>query len=551
MKEMKSFKRIGLVTITALFFLSLTPGVLLAQESEVKNALRLLHSEQTKKSLETITKASQTYPDDIKVLYTLGYIQAKTGDKKNAEISFQKIIDKDAKEGLGYAGKGILRMMDNNTAEAKQFFDKALDVSKSKDPAVLRAVGEGYLLNEKFTNEAVTILQQAKERNDDNPYTLVALGDALLQQNNGGGAVDNYERAARLDPANGLPNYKVALVFFRSKNTTVAEENLLKSTKADPNFAPSYKELGELYYTTKQADKAVTAQESYLKTTENPEKGKFNYAFYLFMAKQYPKAIAVFKELAAKPDVTPTTLRYYAYALVESGNLPEAKKVFDLYFSKSTDISASDYAYYGKMLQKQGLDSLAVSSFAKSYERDTSQVDMLETVAELYFKLRNYDSSIIAYEKLIPKRASKPRPGDYFNIGRAYYVKDNLMGADSAFQKVIELAPNMTVGYLWAGRTNAKIDSTWKEGRARPYFEKLIEKAQANPDKGKNDLIEAYSYMGTYYVQKEINLTTSESYWDKVLALDPNNENAKIAKKAIKEARDAERQQRQQQQGQR
>lgn len=529
MKEFNSLKKPTLVSLLVVFFISFSSGALFAQAQEIKSALRQLNGEQPTKALQTITKASQAYPEDLNALYYLGYVQAKTGDKKNAEISFQKIVDKDPKEGLGYAGKGFLRMLDNNTAEAKQFFDQALEVSKSKDANVLRAVAEGYLVNEKFVNEALAILLKAKS---DDPQIQILLGDAYLIQNKGGESVSSYERAAKADPSNGLPFYKIALVFFRSKNTKVAEENLIKATTADPNFAPAYKELGELYYTTKMPEKAVTAQESYMKTTENPEKGKFNYAFYLFMAKQYAKANEVFKPLTQKPDVTPTTLRYAAYSLVESGNLAEAKTMFDQYFAKSTDVSAADYAYYGKMLQKQGADSLAVQSFAKSYAKDTTQVEMLETVAELYYKLKKYDSAIVAYKQLIPKR-TRPKPGDYFNLGRSYYLTKQFPPADTAFQKVIELAPNMTVGYLWEGRTKASLDPETKEGLAKPFFEQLIEKGSANPEKSKNELIEAYSYLGYYYYLKD-DVANAKGNFEKLLQIDPKNQKALEFLDAIK-----------------
>ncbi len=162
--------------------------------------------------------------------------QAKTGNTKQAEISFQKIVDKDAKNGLGYAGKAYLRMLENKPEEAKQLITQAQDVSKSKNHEVMRAIGEAYLVNDKFTNDALTALQKAKTLNDADPDTYILLGDAFLKLNKGGDAVSSYERAAKLDPTNGLGYYKAGLVFFRSKNNPVAEENLIKATKADPDI---------------------------------------------------------------------------------------------------------------------------------------------------------------------------------------------------------------------------------------------------------------------------------------------------------------------------
>jgi tetratricopeptide (TPR) repeat protein len=336
-------------------------------------------------------------------------------------------------------------------------------------------------------------------------------------------------------------------VFFRSKNNEVAEQNLIKSTTADPAFAPSYNELGELYYVTKQSAKAVSAQESYLKTTEYPEKGKFKMAFYYFMDKKYPQAVEIFKQLAADPNVTPQVLKYYAYALVESGNLAEAKNIFEQYFKVSKEITGKDYVYYGDLLGGQKLDTLAATNYLNAYRVDSTQVDALKKGADSFYKLKKYDSATMAYQMLLKK---EPKTAVYFNLGRSYYLSKNYSAADSAFVKVIELAPNMTVGYLWEARTKAALDPDTKDVLAKKYFDMLIEKALANPDKSKNDLVEAYLYNAAYFIQAKSDLNTAEGYVDKALALDPTNARGLEYKKAIKDAREAQRKAQQQQQKQ-
>jgi tetratricopeptide (TPR) repeat protein len=546
-KEMKSAKTRGFWAFTTL--LVILSATAFAQEAEIKAANKMLNSEQTAKAIETLNKATQTYPAYNKLWYYLGMAQAKTGDKKSAEMSFQKGIDKDPKDGLGYAGKGYLRMSDNKVEEAKQFFTQALDVSKSKNAEVLRAVGEGYLLNDKFAPDAITVLTKAKGLNDTDATTQILLGKAHLKQNKGGDAVSAFERAAKLDPTNGQGFYEAALVFFRSKNTAVAEENLIRSTKADPAFAPSYKELGELYYQTKQSAKAVAAWENYMKYTETPEKAESQYAFFLFMDKQYDKASAIFAKLLANPDVSLTTYKYAFYAAVEAKKFDEAKVLWGKYLTKSGgDVSAGDYNYYAKMLTELGQDSIAVRYYAKAYAKDTAQVELLAKVADIYFKIKKYDSAALAYKELVAKGSKSPN--HYYNLGRAQYVAEDLVGADSTFQKLAAMQPNSTVPYLWLGRINASIEGEkdMKKGVAKKYFELLVEKGSANPEKSKKDLIDAYDYLSSYEIQVNNNMTAAEAYLDKILALDPNNQKAKDGKKAIAEARIANKKAAQQQQ---
>jgi tetratricopeptide (TPR) repeat protein len=149
----------------------------------------------------------------------------------------------------------------------------------------------------------------------------------------------------------------------------------------------------------------------------------------------------------------------------------------------------------------------------------------------LFSRVSAIPEAIDAFTSLMAMR-QKPTAQDYYAIGRAYYFTRQFTEADAAFLKLIELQPNMSVGYLWEARTKSNLDPESEEGLARPYYEKLIEKASVNPEKGKQDLIEAYSYLGYYHFIKAEN-ALARDYWAKVIALNPNDEKAKEALKAL------------------
>jgi tetratricopeptide (TPR) repeat protein len=352
-------------------------------------------------------------------------------------------------------------------------------------------------------------------------------------QNNGGLAVTSYERAAKLAPGNATPYYKMGLVYVKSKNYQVAIESLNTAISIDADYTLAYKELGELYYLRKEGEKAVKAYESYLALTDKPEIGKIRYAFFLFMAKNYSGANEVFRELVQKENVSPITLRFYAFSLFEAGDYQHSRNVFEQYFENApaSEIEANDFAYYGKLLLKQNDDSLAIENFRKSVALDAKQVEIQQLIAETLFKNKRYTEAIDEYKSLMAIR-QKPTSQDYYSIGRAYYFTNQYAEADVAFLKLIELQPNMTVGYLWEARTKSNLDPESEAGLAKPYYEMLIEKASANPEKSKQDLIEAYSYLGYYHFIKEDD-ALAKDYWSKVIALNPNDEKAKEALKAL------------------
>jgi tetratricopeptide (TPR) repeat protein len=537
MKE-SVFKRAWLsASIAAVFFMTAATSAIAQENPKIKEARQLQYNDQPAKAISVLSEAVKANPTDAALLYNLGRAQiiSKT-NLKDAEITFQKGLDVNAKEALNLAGKGHLRMVEGNATEAKTFFDQALSATKSKNAAVLRAVAEGYLANPKFANDAVTLLTKAKSIDND-AFTYILLGDAYVKLAKGGEAVSSYEKAASIDPKNGVPHYKVGVVYLRSKNYSVAEEALLKAISVDPNTTLAHKELGELYYSTKKPAQAVKSYETYLSLTEFKDDAQSMVAFMYFMNKEYDKANAIFKTLIAKPNVSATTLKYYFFSLVESGKLDEAATVLDQFKAKAGEMTADIYKYLGDAQVKAGNDSLAIANYILALEIDSSLVDIQRTVAETYHKKRKFNEAVEAYKKL-QSIAPKLSAQDLYRSGQSNYYTGRLQEADTLFQKLAESQANSTVPYLWLARTNAAIDSTAEKGLAKPYFEKLVEKASANPEKGKADIIEAYLYLGYYHFNKN-EIPTAKSYYEKILGMNPDPKSKMIAEEALKAIREA------------
>jgi tetratricopeptide (TPR) repeat protein len=512
------------------------------QSPEVRQAFRLIDIEQTSKGVAALEKIGGASAENQ---YYLGLGYLRTGDKDKALAAFEKGISMDDKNGLNYAGKGHVKMVEKNATEAKPHFDKALAVSKSKNVGVLRAVAEGYLVDTKFVLDAINLLNKAKGINGADPEVHILLGDAFLKQNNGGESVSSYERGAAADKKNAKPYVKVAEVYQRSRNYDLVLENLNKAITTDAEYAPAYKKLGELYYLRKEADKAVEAYEKYLAITENPGQAKFQYAFFLAMAKRFDKANEIFKEITSGTDASAVALRYYGWMLAErsekddttKANAVEAQRVFAKYFEKvkPEETGASDYGYYGKILVKLKQDSLANENFAKSLELDSAQSEVLQLHGDTYLRRKKFDEAADAFKKLIAIR-KQPLSQDFWSIGRAYYFGGKYAEADTAFTKLAEKQPTVTHGYLWAAKARAQLDSTGTSGIAVPMYEKFIELASQNPEKNRKDLIDAYDYMGQYALHKKDNVLEAKGYFEKILALDPKNARAQEFMNVLKQA---------------
>ena len=513
------------------------------QSPEVRQAFRLIDIEQPSKGIAALEKLATSSTNQ----YYLGLGYLRTGQKDKALAAFEKGISMSDKDGLNYAGKGHVKLLDKNTVEAKANFDKALAVSKQKDINVLRAVAAGYLADTKFVVDAINLLNKAKGMNGADPEVHMLLGDAYLMQNNGGESVNSYERAAVADPKNAKANYKVAKVYERSKNNEMVKEYLNKAVTIDAEFGPAWKELAEVYYVEKQADKAVEASDKYLAITENKDDGKYFRAFVLFMAKRFDEANAVFQGVINDPNAPAVAYKYAAYSQAEQYKDDTTKqaarntqKVFENYFSKvkPEEISALDYGYYGRTLLKlksKQADSLALNAFAQGLKLDSAQSEILQLKGDTELKLQRFADAVQTFKSLMAIR-KQPLSQDLWSIGRAYYYNEQFQQADTAFTKLSEKQPNVIHGYLWAAKSRAQVDSTGEKGLAIPMYEKVVEIASKSPDKYKKELIESYDYLGQYALHRKDNVMEAKGFYEKILQLDPTNARAKEFMNVLKQA---------------
>lgn len=515
-----------------IFLILLSITFVFGQTTEIAAAKSMAEREQFDKAINSLKDAQSKYPSSSEVFYHLGIIQLQSGDTAASGHSFDKGIALDEKGALNYAGRGGLSLLNGQIEKAEADFNKALSLSRSKDVATLQAVANSYLFKDKFTDNAITLLLKARDLDKANIETLISLGHAYLKKNDGGNAVTSYENAASLDQKSAKPHYSIGMVYLRSRNFDAAEMAFIKALQIDPSYTLAYKELGELYYQKKDGEQAVRNYEKYLELTERPRDGRLRYAFFLFMAKDFKQANEVFASLIAQGNVTPVTKRYYAYSLFEAGDHEKSAQIFEDYFASLNDKTAevADYNYYAKLLLHQKNDSLAIDYLSKSLNIEKNQPEIIQLQGETLLKAKRYDESVSAFESLA--HLKKLSSQDLYALGRAYYFNSQFEKADTTFQKLIALQPHMTVGYVWAARAKSNLDPETDMGLAKPFYELVIEKAAASPDKNKQELKEAYSYLGYYYFLKQ-DKAVCKSYWEKVLQIDPGDMKAKEALKAL------------------
>ncbi|NVN95054.1 MAG: tetratricopeptide repeat protein [Bacteroidetes bacterium] len=480
-------------------------------------------------------------PNDVSILYYLGETYYNLGKTDSAEYYFNKGISLVPNDIYLNIGVGKILLDKSNISEAKKLFERANSLAKYKDVTVLSTIADALIStkNKQF-DLANEYLLKAKEINKTKSIIHIVSGDLNSIQLNLGEAANDYERAFYFDPQCTEAYYKLGRIYNIARNYKESIKAFESALKIDSAYIPVWRDLAEMYYAYGHYQEASDAFAKYIQLTEPDLNDNIRYATILYFNKEYTKSLTETNNALLKDPKNFVMKRLNTYNLYETNDFTKSLSAINEFFkiTPESKIIAQDYEYYGKILSKNNMDSLAIIAFEKTIAMDSSKKMFYENIGKSYDKLKKYEKAVIAYEKLISSEKN-PLSTEYFQLGKsAYYsgaplinAEDTLrkmiylQKADTSFSKVIELSPNSHLGYLWKARINALIDSKTTVGLAKPWYEKVIAILELTPGKGTKDLIEAYGYLGVYYIKNDDN-KTSKIYWNKILELDPANVDA-------------------------
>jgi tetratricopeptide (TPR) repeat protein len=218
-----------------------------------------------------------------------------------------------------------------------------------------------------------------------------------------------------------------------------------------------------------------------------------------------------------------------AYSNRELGNNDQSFDYARKYFSEvaDTNITSKDYVLLADLYnERKNIDSaMFFYSVATTLEDDTaSLVTYYKTLADLSRELKDHNARAIWLGKYY---SASPQPSnvDLFNWGVANYQARNFEKADSVFELYAQKYPDQEFGYYWQARSNAAIDSLMEKGLAIPHYLKVVDIDEADTTaNAKKHLVEAYGYLATFEANQRKNYEAAIDYFEKILALDPNNE---------------------------
>lgn len=494
----------------------------------LQDAIKQTTNEQYENADATFKKLIVTEPNSGEVYFYYGENFFKSDDLKNAQAMYQKGAEVAPDSPFPLIGLGKIQWVKGQTADAKVNFTKAIDMTRGKNANVLMQIADVYIHHEKKDlAEALVLLDKASILDSKNPQVYILLGDAYLEQNNNGSqAITNYEKAEELDKSSVTAILRQGQLYNRARNYNLALDLYKKASLIDSSFAPAYREKAEIYAMAGQYKNAVEQYQHYLEIN-NDCGARSRYAGFLFQAKEYALSVEAAKEAQKCAPNNAYLFRYLAYSQNELEDYQNSLKNSEAFFANlNPDISviALDYEYMGKSQAKLGDDSLAIISFKKAMETDTSK-DLTNDIATLYMKSKNFAKAAEVYKERVDE--GNANINDIYGLGRAYYYAKDFVNADTTFGDMIAMRPDLGLSYLWKAKSSVQLDPKNETWQAKPYYELFIQKTTPEEvESNKANLINAHTYLAAYYAGQK-DLENTKAQFQEVLNIDPENAQAK------------------------
>lgn len=437
----------------------------------------------------------------------------------------------------------ISKIIKANPAAAK---DQVKDVVKKnkKNAEVLVGIARAYY-EVADTANAKLFAQQAIKANKNYSASYILLGDLEVMKDDGGAAAGWYQQAIYFDPKNPDGYYKYANIYRgRSPEEAVAKLNDLRAQR--PDLAVDAL-AARILYSSNRMEQSLQYYDKVGDKSKLEDVDITNYAMAAWMLQQRAKSIEMAKYGLTKNPRKAAWNRLAFYNLTDEGQTEEALTYADRLFnaSDSAKISGYDYTYYGTALNNAKQYAKAIEMFKNAMVENKDNAELLnsnrKSLSDAYLGLDDFDNATQYYEEYL-KNAPKATASDMAGLATIYMnMATKLTGeqqkaafkkADNVYAELGEKFPlNIDYANFMRARLNSNLDPETKEGLAKPFYEALVTSLANKADRDKADtarLLEAYRYLGYYYLVKD-NKATADTYWNKVLEIDPNNETAKQA----------------------
>ena len=546
------------------FLLAISVGVVaIANGQTVQDGKNHLFAQRFELAEQAFQQVLKNNPADPDALYWGGQaaIEREQDSVKKIAVArawYDKALQAAANSPLVMVGAGHADLLENKKDEARQKFESALTMSRTRkgdNIDILNAVSRSNIeAKAGDLNYAIAKMTAQIEKGDKNAEMYLLLGNAVRKARpgeGGGEAYQNYLEALRLNPGYALASYRLARLFDSQKNWELVLQYLNECVQKDPRFTPAYYELFYYYFYRRDYATAEKQLQQFIETKQ-PEKNiqdEFLYSQLCWARGDFACAIAKSEQVIASLGAAtkPRVYRLLADAYYQQGDtlakqqqtdaanasFVNAKKYSDLFFGRTGDemdgVALYDYQLRADIIDKTGGTPAEVfDTYLQSTRVDTLanlKVDLLKKGADRFKAKGDSLSRIIEGDLRTLILTTKPNPSqrDLFDAGFAYYQGKSYGTADSLFGVYVTKYPEESFGYMMKYNIQRAIDTSMELGSAVPWAEKYLVILEKDTVKNKKTIIGVAGYLAAYSANVLKDKEKALVYLRRMLSLDPTN----------------------------
>jgi tetratricopeptide (TPR) repeat protein len=473
------------------------------------------------------------------------YSNPQIKDYEKAILFLNKALKIDPKSTDSYILLGKIYLNKGNGSDAIKNFENALDISKT-NPEALTYKAKVYALIDN-NNDAISLLNEAIAGDPGYAPAYNELAELYAKLKDYAKATEYYEKYINISGSTPAKLKRYASMLYINKDYEKAIKILEGLNNSEQDFASALRILAYSYLRLDDAEKSKSYFQKLfeLKSADYLPSDYENYADLLSKTGNDSLAVEYLLKIVATDSTRNDILGKISVLSFKNKNWSGVITALE----KKQTLTAQEYFDLAKacIFKDDKAISEVMQSLSSKLDLNEEQLGKLR-IALLYYQKDLTDAKgdnqkiAAALNKVEQSVASfiEPNQKSKWLSDQTNWIQEvrSAIGqeyakADSALVMLSTKAPNLAIAYFWRARVNSNFDPESEAGLAKPFYEKFIELAKGEPDKFRKELIESYSYLGYYYYLQKDNVK-SKSYWQQVLALDPENNQAIDVLKQLK-----------------
>jgi len=444
-----------------------------------------------------------------------------------------------------------------DTALALPLIRQAISID-SKNPEIYLTAGDIYMMANDGSN-AIRNYNLAQFADPQSPTAAMKIGYVYFKAHAFPQAIQNFEEAISLN-ANYAPAYReLGQLYWRAGRLDQSKENFKKYLDLTAGNIPAkVRYVNSLFYAG-DYEEVIKNVEEILAVDQS--RGYMNrlagYSYYEKENPDYDKALSYMEKLFSVVDKDALLQKdhHYMARILVRQNQDYIKNLDDLTSLKNqlgrmaaaTAANKAKFAVTVEELTKkvsnlEGKVAAADKELDRAFQEfelafNAKRTDpnapmtpveraILSEKASNYNTFRRYEGAAKTWAKLIDP-SKENNLSEYMLIARAFYNADKFKSSDSILNIVIQKSPDYIPAHAQVARTYNRMDPDFKTGIARPKFEKYLSVAAKDSIKNTTEMIEAMSYLGYYHMETG-NFAKAKDYYNRMISLDPKNNDSKI-----------------------